>query len=80
MRGIVWPMNEAPALVRLQALSTRLDTLLASVHRFEQENRSLRAEQQQLRDERTDLKARSDQAKARVEALILRLRMLEDRA
>lgn len=73
-------MNNAPALVRLQALSNRIDTLLASVHRLEQENRSLRAEQQQLRDERTDLKARSDQAKARVEALILRLRMLEDRA
>ncbi len=71
-------MNGQDAIERLHALMERAEALSARMHRLNDENRALRAEQQQLMNERADLIARNEQARVRVEALIHRIRTLED--
>jgi len=44
---------------------------------LQEENRSLRHSQEQLATERAQLMARNEQARSRVEAMILRLKSLE---
>lgn len=61
-------------------ISGRLDRLLELVHRLTEENRSLRASQEQLSVERANLLAKNEQARSRVEAMIVRLRSLESNA
>lgn len=61
-------------------ISGRLDRLLELVHRLTEENRSLRASQEQLSVERANLLAKNEQARSRVEAMIVRLRSLENNA
>jgi len=62
----------------LAALSARFERLLDTVHRLTEENRSLRQSQEQLNGERAGLMARNDQARSRVEAMIQRLKSLEN--
>lgn len=62
----------------LAALSQQLDRLLEYVHRLNEENRSLRHSQEQLANERASLLARNEQARSRVEAMIQRLKALEN--
>lgn len=62
----------------LDALNRRLDDLIDTVHRLGEENRSLRHSQEQLSGERASLLARNEQARSRVEAMIQRLKSLED--
>jgi cell division protein ZapB len=45
--------------------------------RLSEENRSLRLQQEQLATERSTLLAKNEQARARVEAMIARLKSLE---
>ena len=54
----------------------KLDHLTAQLD----ENRSLRASQEQLMGERAALLSKNEQARSRVEAMILRLRSLEQNA
>ena len=61
----------------LAALGQQLDRLLETVRRLNEENRSLRQSQEQLSGERAGLLARNEQARSRVEAMILRLKTLE---
>lgn len=61
----------------LKQLADRLDRLLQSNARLHEENRSLRAAQEQLAQERAALIAKNEQARARVEAMISRLKALE---
>lgn len=61
----------------LKQLADRLDRLLLSNARLHEENRSLRAAQEQLAQERAALIAKNEQARARVEAMISRLKALE---
>jgi cell division protein ZapB len=68
----------APAQFELAALSQQLDRLLEHVHRLAEENRSLRHSQEQLANERAGLLARNEQARSRVEAMIQRLKALEN--
>ncbi len=62
----------------LEALTQRLDQLLETVRRLNEENRSLRHSQEQLANERAGLMARNEQARGRVEAMIQRLKSLEN--
>jgi len=74
-------MPEQPNLANeLAEISGRLDRLLELVHRLTEENRSLRVSQEQLNTERANLMAKNEQARSRVEAMIVRLRSLESNA
>ena len=74
-------MPDTPnALTDLHEISTRLDRLIELVHRLHEENRSLRTSQEQLNAERANLMAKNEQARSRVEAMIMRLRSLENNA
>lgn len=61
----------------LAALERRIDQLLERCTRLEEENRSLRLSQEQLVAERANLVAKNEQARSRVEAMISRLKSLE---
>jgi cell division protein ZapB len=67
-----------PAQQELATLNQQLDRLLDLVRRLQEENRSLRHSQEQLANERAGLMARNDQARSRVEAMIQRLKALEN--
>ena len=72
-------MNKPNALQsELDALTKTLDQLLHTVQRMDEENRSLRQSQEQLATERAGLLARNEQARSRVEAMIQRLKSLEN--
>lgn len=67
-------------LTQLREISGQLDRLLEVCQRLTEENRSLRASQEQLSAERANLLAKNEQARSRVEAMIARLRSLENNA
>lgn len=62
------------------ALEGRVQELLRLCQRLAEENLSLRASQEQLVNSRADVVARQEQARARVEAMINRLKALEHEA
>ncbi len=62
----------------LDALNRQVDQLVETVRRLSEENRSLRHSQEQLATERAGLMARNEQARGRVEAMIQRLKALEN--
>ena len=62
----------------LAALSRALDTALDRLRRLAEENASLRRGRDQLVGERAALMTRNEQARARVEAMIERLKSLEN--
>lgn len=65
---------------KLDDLTVRLDELGAVLARLLEENRSLRTSQEQLIGERAALLTKNEQARSRVEAMILRLKSLEHNA
>ena len=67
-------------LTYLREISGQLDRLLEMCQRLAEENRSLRVSQEQLSNERSNLLAKNEQARSRVEAMIARLRSLENNA
>jgi cell division protein ZapB len=67
-----------PNLTDLRDISGRLDRLLELCQRLAEENRSLRTSQEQLATERSNLLAKNELARSRVEAMIARLRSLEN--
>lgn len=67
-------------LSELHEIGGQVDRLLELCHRLAEENRSLRASQEQLSAERANLLAKNEQARSRVEAMIARLRALENNA
>lgn len=62
----------------LSALEQRVAELLKVCQRLNEENRSLKNSQDQLVNERADLVAKQEQARSRVEAMINRLKALEE--
>jgi cell division protein ZapB len=64
----------------LRKLEARVAELIAVTGRLREENRSLRDSQEQLATERANLLARNEQVRIRVEAMIHRLRALEQNA
>lgn len=61
-------------------LRQRIEQLLDALRQLADENRQLRAAQEQWVGERAMLVAKNEQARARVEAMIQRLRSLEQNA
>ncbi|HQV42164.1 MAG: TIGR02449 family protein [Moraxellaceae bacterium] len=61
----------------IKTLSTRIDSLVELADRLAANNRKLLAREQALLAERDDLQKKNELAKARVEAIILRLKALE---
>ncbi|MBS0569316.1 MAG: TIGR02449 family protein [Proteobacteria bacterium] len=72
--------NANPALNELYEVSGRIDRLLELCRRLAEENRGLRQSQEHLATERSNLLAKNEQARTRVEAMIARLRSLENGA
>lgn len=67
-----------PIETEITAFDATVGDLLKTVHRLSEENRGLRQSQQQLSGERANLMARNEQARSRVEAMIQRLKALEN--
>ncbi|HEV7431463.1 MAG TPA: TIGR02449 family protein [Steroidobacteraceae bacterium] len=63
--------------VEFKRLEKRLEELVSTVHRLKDENRALRARQDSLAAEKTTVMNRSEQVRARVEAMIGRLKAME---
>jgi cell division protein ZapB len=61
----------------LQRLEKQLRQLLVQIQKLREENRSLHARQESLVSERAALVAKNDEARTRVEAMINRLKGLE---
>jgi cell division protein ZapB len=66
--------------LELKRLEKRLEELVATVHRLKEENRALRQRQDSLAAEKTTVMNRSEQVRARVEAIIGRLKAMEHAA
>jgi cell division protein ZapB len=73
-------MDPNDALAQVEQLNSRLDKLLELVRRLADENRSLRQGQEQLAAERAQLLNKNELARSRVEAMINRLKSLENNA
>jgi len=74
-------MNEstrtATVDVELRRLEKRVDELVTTLLRLKDENRALRTRQETLAAEKTTVMNRSEQVRARVEAMIGRLKAME---
>ena len=64
----------------LRALELRVEELIRACTHLKDENKTLRAREQELITEQDRLAAKNDQAKHRVEDMIVRLKRLEDEA
>jgi cell division protein ZapB len=72
--------SPAGTIADLAEISARIDRLVELCQRLSEENRSLRQSQEQLSNERSALLAKNEQARTRVEAMISRLKSLEQNA
>ncbi len=74
-------MNEAPtksvAELELRRLEKRLEDLIVTVSQIKEENRALRQRQETLTAERAGLLQKNEQVRGRVEAMIGRLKSME---
>ncbi len=70
-------MDQTDALTQLRALAAQIDRLIEDHQRLADENRNLRYQQDQMIAERSQLLAKNEQARSRVEAMIIRLKALE---
>jgi cell division protein ZapB len=79
--SIVISMNEPVARsavdVELRRIERRLEELVATVNQLKEENRALRQRQDTLINERANLLQKNEQVRARVEAMIGRLKSME---
>ena len=79
-----WPANYSVVMDSLeqtdkdlQRLEKQLRTLLAQIQKLREENQSLHVRQEALVTERASLVAKNDEARTKVEAMINRLKGLE---
>ncbi len=63
----------------LAALETRVDELIRTVDKLKSENITLRSQQEYMVNERSSLIEKTEQARARIESMITRLRAMETR-
>ena len=73
-------MDTAETLKELRELAAKVEQLADLCRRLGEENRILRQSQDQLIGERAQLLSKNEQARSRVEAMIVRLRSLESNA
>jgi len=64
----------------LKRLERRVDELIATLHQLKEENRALRQRQDHMSQERVGLLQRNEQVRTRVEAMIGRLKAMEQGA
>ena len=69
--------REPDVLAQLRALTARIDALVDRTQKLADENRALRQQHEQISGERSQLLAKNEQARSRVEAMIARLKSLE---
>lgn len=62
---------------QLESLEQRVDALLLVCEQLREENRVLRASQEQLNAERATLLEKTEMARSRIEAMISRLKAME---
>jgi cell division protein ZapB len=67
----------SPVDAELRRLDGRLDELVLAVQQLKEENRALRHRQDNLISERANLLQKNEQVRARVEAMIGRLKAME---
>ena len=70
-------MDNDELLALLRGIHSRVDALSERARQLAAENRSLRLQQEQLANDRAQLIAQNEQARSRVEAMIARLKSLE---
>ena len=70
-------MEPSPTREELKLIAARVDQLIALCQRLTEENRGLRQNQEAMVSERANLLAKNEQARSRVEAMIARLKSLE---
>jgi cell division protein ZapB len=70
-------MDNDEMLALLRGLNARIDALSERARQLAAENRGLRLQQEQLANDRAQLIAKNEQARSRVEAMIARLKSLE---
>jgi cell division protein ZapB len=74
-------MSDSPAKsmvdAELKRLEKRIDELVVAVSQLKEENRALRQRQDTLTSERANLLQKNEQVRARVEAMIGRLKAME---
>ena len=70
-------MTEPDVIAQLQRLTSRIDALIERERVLGDENRSLRQQQETITGERAQLLSKNEQARSRVEAMIARLKSLE---
>ncbi len=63
----------------LSRLEDKIDDLIEKVTALSEENSELRGQKESLTNERFSLLEKTDQAKKRVEAMILRLKTMENK-
>ena len=66
--------------LELTGLESRVDELIKTVQNLADENKALRAQQTALTSERATLVEKTEQARGRVEAMIERLKAMENRS
>jgi cell division protein ZapB len=80
-RSILAVMNESTPKsaveLELKRLEKRLEDLIVTVTQIKEENRALRQRQETLTSERAGLLQKNEQVRARVEAMIGRLKSME---
>jgi cell division protein ZapB len=69
--------SKAAVEMELKRLEKRLEDLIATVSQIKEENRALRQRQDTLTAERAGLLQKNEQVRARVEAMIGRLKAME---
>lgn len=74
------PTPQSVTEQELHKLEVRLDELVSSIKRLKEENRSLRNQQDNMVSERAKLIEKNEMAKTRVEAMINRLKAMEQGA
>ena len=72
--------NLTPVEAELRQLEQRVDALVALTAQLKEENRALRLRQDSFSTERANLLQKNEQVRARVEAMIGRLRTMEQGA
>ena len=72
--------NKQGFAAEIALLERRIEELLVAVDTLKEENRALRQRQESLSNERSAFAQRNDQVRARVEAMIGRLKTMEHTA
>jgi len=71
------PAAKSAVELELKRLEKRLEDLIATIGQIKEENRALRQRQETLTSERATLLQKNEQVRARVEAMIGRLKSME---